>query len=221
LIALSNDSQEYERRLYLETQQFVLDRKTTDVRLELYQHMITYSIFDHAQSDGTLDHKNLLEFIGKDYHIKKIPELHIQEAIETLMEKKEIEIVNQRLSLSQIKRNEIKKSLKNTENREVKIKTNLSNSLKKRIPDITEQQVSLILNNFSLLLGTTFAKFGSISARILTQGTNRIGELKKRPGFQEIYQKKILNVVKQQHHKELDKLFNEFFKLFLISFLFI
>lgn len=68
-----------------------------------------------------------------------------------------------------------------------------------------------IIENLSYLLGTTFAMYGSTSARILTEGLNRMSELKNQDGFQSHYERLILSTVPKDVRKDLDEFFNEYF----------
>lgn len=209
-MTLSNN-EEYNKQRLLELQQFVLNRKTSNTRTELYEYMITTTIFEHSESEGTLNYEDLKKFMGIDYGIKNIPDLHLQEAISNLTENNLLTIINEKLNLSQVKRNEIKKNLKEMHVLENKVKEDIIRSLQERIPSMSSEQCNLILENLSILLGTTFAKYGNTSARILTEGMNSITKLKNQDGFQELYAKKILSIVKKDIQKELDDFFNDYF----------
>ncbi len=152
--------------------------------------------------------KNHLE---TDYNITKIPDLHLKNAIDNLTEAGVLSIINQKLDISQVKRNEIKKSLKETRDLENQIKDDILKSLHEKIPSISTQQCELILEKLSILLGTTFARYGTTSARILTEGMHKLTELKKQKGFQEIYQNTLLSIISEDLRDDLDKFFNEYF----------
>jgi predicted nucleic acid-binding protein len=204
-------TEDYNKQKLLELQRFVLDRKTTNTRIELYEHMITTTILQHEDNEGTITYNDLKKNIEEDFGIKNIPDLHLKEAINILVEKDDVSMINHKLNLSQVKRNEIKKNLKEMCDLEDKIRTNLFQALQKSIPSISEQQCKKILENLSILLGTTFAKYGSTAARILTEGINRISKLKKQNGFQDMYEKQILSIVSKDVRNNLDEFFNEFF----------
>jgi len=194
-----------------ELQQFVLNRETADIRFELYEHMICYAINEYAMSDGTLSYQDLIKKIESHYNIKKIPTLHLDSAIEKLMENGNIDKINQRLSLTQKKRNEIKKQNKKTDELENNLKSTITSRLKEGIPKIKDNEIELILSNLAIVLGTTFANYGSVAAKVIIEGLDGMTEIRKRPAFQEIYTRKILNVIPKPFHNDLDKIFNDLF----------
>ena len=98
-----------------------------------------------------------------------------------------------------------------TDELESKLKETISKSLKEKIPGITNQQIDLIINNLAIVLGTTFANYGSVAAKIIGEGLEGMTELKKSTAFQEIYKQKILKIIPVIYHKDLDKLFNDLF----------
>lgn len=173
--------------------------------------MVCYVIYDHAQTDGTLSYSDLIANIEKDYHIVKIPTVHLDSAIMKLMANGDVIKANNRLSLTTIKKSEIKKQNKHSADLELRLKETISRVLKEKIPLITENHLDLIVKNLSLVLGTAFANYGSVAAKAISDGVNGITELRNRPEFQEVYHTKILNVVPKSYHTELDKVFNQLF----------
>lgn len=208
---MDQNFQTNERQRLHELQQFVLNRKTADIRFELYEHMICYTINEYALSDGTLSYQDLIKKIESHYNIKKIPTLHLDSAIEKLMESGNIDKINQRLSLTQKKRSEIKKQNKKTVELENNLKSTITSRLKEGIPKIKDSEIELIISNLSIVLGTVFANYGSVAAKVITEGLDGMTEIRKRPAFQEIYNKKILNVIPKPFHNDLDKIFNDLF----------
>ncbi|MCH7561659.1 MAG: histone H1/H5 family protein [Thaumarchaeota archaeon] len=188
---MDSNNEEINKQRLLELQQFVLNRKTDDIRTELYEHMVTSTIFEHGDNENTLSYDDLKNHLQTEYNITKIPDLHLKNAINNLTGSGILSTINQKLNISQVKRNEIKKNLKESLELENQIRKDIFEALHKKIPTISTQQCDLILEKLSILLGTTFARYGNVSVRILTEGMNRITELKKQDGFQEIYQKAI------------------------------
>ena len=210
-ILSSSNVQEYNKQKLLELQRFVLDRKTTDTRTELYEHMVVTAIFEHGGVQGSITYDDLKKKIGEDFGINKIPDLHLKDAISDLVEKEMLSEVNTKLTLSQIKRNEIKKNIKEMCELEDKVHDDIFKALHEEIPSISDQQCKKIIENLSYLLGATFARYGSTSARILTEGLNRMSELKNQDGFQSMYEKLILRIVANDVRNDLDEFFNEYF----------
>ena len=158
-----------------------------------------------------LSYSDLVANMEKDYHIAKIPTIHLDSAIMKLMENGDIVRANNRLSLTTKKKSEIKKQNKYSVDLELRLKEIISRVLKEKIPVITENHVELIVKNMSLVIGTVFANYGSVAAKAISDGVNGIAELRNRPECQEVYQTKILNVVPKSYHVELDKVFNQLF----------
>ncbi len=194
-MVLDLNDEEINKQRLLELQQFVLSRKTTDIRTELYEHMVTNTIFEHGDNENTLSYDDLKNHLEIDYQITKIPDLHLKNAIDNLTESGILSMINQKFDISQVKRNEIKKNLKEMSDLENQIKGDIFESLHEKISSISTQQCELILEKLSILLGTTFARYGTTSARILTEGMHKLTELKKQNGFQEIYQNTLLSSV--------------------------
>ena len=208
---MSSPSQKYNKQKLLELQRFVLDRKTTNTRIELYEHMVATAIFKHSGISGTVTYDDLKKKIGDDFGIKKIPDIHLREAIANLSKENALSKINSKLTLSQVKRNEIKKNIREICELEDKIRDSIFESLHEKIPSISDQQCRKIIENLVKLLGVAFAKYGSTSARILTEGINKISELKNQDGFQLHYEKLILTIVSKDVRNALDEFFNEYF----------
>lgn len=199
------------KRLLHELQQFVLNRKTTDVRNELYEHMITHAIFDHAKSDGTLSYDEISSQIRTDYELGNIPPIHFNKALEGLVSSECLSLVNGRFALSQSVKNKVKKDQKNADDLETYVKNELTKSIRNEILAITDEKIFAILEGFSVLIGTTFAEYGSIAARSFTEGGEYFVDLKNKTKFKEIYQNSLLSHLSKDHQNTLDKIFNEFF----------
>ena len=207
----SSNVQKYKKQKLLELQRFVLDRKTTDTRIELYEHMVATTIFEHGDVHGSITYDDLKKKIEEGFGINKIPDLHLKDAISNLAEKEDLSEITSKLTLSQVKYDEIKKNIKEICDLEDRIQNNIFESLHKKIPSISDQQCKQIIENLSHFFGTIFARYGSTSARILTEGINKMSELKDQDGFQSLYEKLILNIVSKDVRNDLDEFFNEYF----------
>ena len=207
----SSNVQKYKKQKLLELQRFVLDRKTTDTRIELYEHMVATTIFEHGDVQGSITYDDLKKKIEEGFGINKIPDLHLKDAISNLAEKEDLSEITSKLTLSQVKYDEIKKNIKEICDLEDRIQNNIFESLHKKIPSISDQQCKQIIENLSHFFGTIFARYGSTSARILTEGINKMSELKDQDGFQSLYEKLILNIVSKDVRNDLDEFFNEYF----------
>ena len=173
--------------------------------------MAATTIFEHSGVHVGITYDDLKKKIGEGFGINKIPDLHLKDAINNLVNKKDLSEINSKLTLSQIKYDEIKKNIKEISDLEDRIQNNISESLHKKIPSISDQQCKKIIENLSYLFGTIFARYGSTSARILTEGINKMTELKNQDGFQSLYEKLVLRIVAKDVKNDLDEFFNEYF----------
>lgn len=204
-------TQEYNKQKMLELQRFVLSRQTTDTRNELYEHMVVTTIFQHGGMEKSITDNDLKKKIEKDFGIEKIPDLHLKDAIGHLIDKKALSRFNSKLVLAQIKHDEIKQNIQEIRDLEDRVQNNIFESMRKKIPSISDQQCKKIIKNLSNLFGTIFAEYGSTSARILTEGINRMSKLKSQDGFQLLYEKLILCIVAKEARNDLDEFFNDYF----------
>ena len=201
----------YERRVLHEFQRFVLSRISTDIRDELYKNMIKNTIYAYSSIDGTLDYSDLKKHLQKDYLLKELPELHLDNAIEYLVGDGIIVLVNEKLSLSQPAKNQIKKEIKESEEVQNNVNEQIEDILKEKLPSIKSHQISLITNNLNLILSESFANNGTTTAKILTQSSDGMSDLKSLSGFEENYNTRILNVVSKNLHDKLDEIFHDLF----------
>ena len=200
-----------QRRILHEFQRFVLSRTSTNVRDDLYKDMIINTIYAHSSTDGILSHIDLKNHLQEDYSLKNLPELHICNAIECLVGEGNIILINEKLSLSQLIKNKLKKDIKESKEEQEKILSNIKNILQEKIPLIKSHQISLIANNLHLILAESFANNGTTTAKILTQSPDGMSELRSLSGFEENYCKKILNVISKEHHNKLDEILHDLF----------
>ncbi len=201
----------YERRVLHEFQRFVLSRDSTNIRENIYKNMIMNTIYIYSSTDGTLDYEEIKKYIQKDYPIKRLPEIHLDSAIEFLVDDGSVIPINKKFSLSQPIKNKIKKEIKESEEDQNKVIESIENVLKEKLPSIKPHQISLITNNLNLILAESFANNGTITAKILTQSSDSMSKLKSLSGFEKNYCTKILDVVSKEHHNKLDEIFHEMF----------
>ena len=173
--------------------------------------MVATTIFEHSGVQEGITYDDMKEKIGEGFGINKIPDLHLKDAINNLAKKGDLLETNSKLTLSQVRHDEIKKNIKEICDLEDRIQNNIFESLHKKIPSISDQQCKKIIENLSHLFGTIFARYGSTSARILTEGINKMSELKNQDGFQSLYEKLVLRIVARDVRNDLDEFFNEYF----------
>ena len=94
--------------------------------------MIATTVFKHGGISGTITYSDLKKKIEDDFGIKKIPDLHLREAIASLDGEDVLSEINSKLTLSQVKRNEIKKTSKKCVNLRTEYKMMSSNPCTKK-----------------------------------------------------------------------------------------
>ena len=156
-------------------------------------------------------YNELKKKIEEDFKIRKVPDLHLKNAISHLIEKKALSRFNSKLILSQMKYDETKQNIQEITDLENRVQSDIFKNMRKKISLITDQQCKEIIKNLSDLIGITFAKYGSTSARILTEEINKMSKLKSQSGFQRLYEKFILHIVAKDARNDLDKFFNDYF----------
>lgn len=202
-----------QRRKLHELQQFVLNRKSTEIRKELYEHMVTYGLYYSTKDGEFLEYNKLMDKIKDEFHFSETPpKLHIDEAIQRLNEYDEVVVEEQSLKLTGKKRIQIDSELMTSENIGVKVIKNLKERIKENIPSITTKQLNSITDNLFELFGSLFASYGNETAKIFLKDNKNIQDLNKKTNFQQIYQEKILVILATEHHNTIDKIFHDFFE---------
>lgn len=201
------------RRKLHQLQQFVLNRKSTDIRKELYDHMIAYGLYNNTKVEEFLEYNKLMDKLKDEFHFSETPpKLHIDEAIQRLIGSDDVVVKEQLLKLTRKKRDQIDSELTASENTETKVIENLQEKIKENIPSITEKQLHSITDNLYELFGSLFASYGNETAKIFLEAGKSVQDLKKQTNFQQIYQEKILATLATKHHDTIDKIFNNFFE---------
>jgi hypothetical protein len=75
-------------RELLELSQFVLNRKTTDIRLELYEHLVSFTLSRHQGTSG-LTSAEVVSSVEHDYTLAHVPMLIVGKALDGLKRKAE------------------------------------------------------------------------------------------------------------------------------------
>lgn len=155
------------RRKLHELQQFVLNRKSTEIRKELYDHMVTYGLYYNTKDGEFLEYNKLMDKVKDEFHFSETPpKLHIDESIQRLIGYDEVVVEEQLLKLTRKKRIQIDSELIASENIEIKVIKNLQERIKENIPSITTKQLDSITDNLFELFGSLFASYGNETAKI-------------------------------------------------------
>lgn len=80
--------EETERRLLLELSQFILSRKTVEIRTELYEFLVSTSIYTYVEGSAP-NKNNIMKTIQITYGLK-VPDSLIDSALQSLATKGEI-----------------------------------------------------------------------------------------------------------------------------------
>ena len=167
--------------------------------------MMAYSASDHSMSyDGVTHH------IEQDYSIKDIPKLHIDNALERLIEKSVITKQNQILILSESEFIQIQKNVEGVEYLKNSVYNELKNKIKEKIV-MQDEKLDLIIRGFEDIVTESFSRYGLTVARIFVDENKNNKSFKNLTAVAERFQKSILPIVSTEDRDKLEKVFNEFF----------
>ena len=173
--------------------------------------MVIRTLANHSKPGDWLDYQQMVEHIKKDHNFFEVPKIHLDNAIQNLLDHDDIKMESHRLFIYQSIREKIQSSIDNFETLKNITSSNLLAKLKEKIPELNVQQEQIIIKNFHELIEKTLDVYGSVAAKLFADETRDIMQLKNYEGFQSLYQKKILQAVNNKFHKTLDTVFNEFF----------
>ncbi len=181
------------------------------MRSELYENLIARAIIDHAKFDRTLPYDTMLTHLEKDNHLANIPQLHVTNAIENMIEKKILTKDDQTLTISKEHEDETNKNIDKIDELRNSILNELKNKIYEKIPDLDSTKMDLLLENFEDLLSSTFVKYGITLAKIFMEKSKSVKSIKGLKGFSEGYVDTIQQIVPKNKRDTLDKIFNQYF----------
>jgi hypothetical protein len=196
-----------------ELQQFVLNRKSENVRNDLYDFLVLRALSDHTQDGGTgLSSLQIRELLEKDFKISKCPVIHLESALARLHLNNEISMKkNETYTLFSEKRKRIEEDARKYHELSLTVSSQLKERIAKRAPELTEMQLSSVVDNIFKLLGSVLAHYGVLSAKVLGGDGGMVKTLKNYPGFQEMYHRLVSPSLPQKWKKEVEAEFSDFF----------
>jgi len=206
---------DYERMKLVELAQFVLNRKTEDVRSELYEYLICGAIY-HAKGKDGLTKQDIHLSIKKFYELDA-PARLVDSYVRNLVSKKDL-ILMQRgdqpsYILSETKLAEISSNNKDYETLRDKCTRGFLARVKTRYPDLSELQSREIVNVFFNIFSSIFDRYGSICSDVISGKKDEIKDIPSLPDFQEIS----LKAVKRIGNPLVRKAVKDEFRNFLVQ----
>ena len=205
-----SNSAKIKRRKLHEFQSFILHPKSGNLRDSLYENMILDVIMAYSAPDHSISYDGTLYHIEKDYSIKDIPKLHIDSALERLINEKIITKQNQTLIMSESAFLQIQKNVDSVDILKSSVYNELKNKIKEKI-EIQDEKLTLIITIFEEIIADSFSRYGIIVARIFVDENKSSGTFKDLAAVAENFQKSILPLVSVDDRDKLEKIFNEFF----------
>ena len=204
---------DYERIKLVELAQFVLNRRTEDIRSELYEYLVCGALYYGKGKDGLTKqdiHASLKEF----YELDAPPRL-VDLYVRNLVSKKDLIPVQRGAQptyiLSETKLAEITSKNKDYETLRHKVIQELLKRVKIRYPNLSEPQSKQIENVFFEIISSIFDRYGSICSDIIAGKMDEPKDIPSLPDFQRIS----LNSVKKIGNPSLRKVVKDEFRNFL------
>lgn len=210
---MSTSELDRERLKLIELSQFVLNRKTEDIRSELYEHIICGSIYHVKQETGVTE-KEIQTFIQQFYGLDVSLKL-IDTYVQKLVIKKDLIITkkgkNPAFILSEQKLTEITEYNRKYELLKKKVEDNFIKKVKERFSDLSEPESEQVIKIFYHAISSIFEAYGSICSEIIAGKKKQIESISSLPDFQKI----LLESVKEINNTVLRKVVkDEFTNLF-------
>lgn len=210
---MSPSGVDYERMKLVELTQFVLNRKTEDIRSEIYDFLICGAVYHGKGKDGLNKkdlHSSLKEFYGLD-----APSKLVDSHLRNLVSKKDILLVqrgNQSIyMLSETKLAEISSTNKDYETLRDKVIQEFLTRVKTGCPDLSKAQSKKIVDVFFDIISSIFKLYGSICSDVIAGKMDEIKDIPRLPDFQQIS----LNSVKRIGNLSLRKVVKDEFRNYI------
>ena len=199
----------------VELAQFVLNRRTEDIRSELYEYLVCGAIYHAKEKDG-LTEQDILASL-KEFYELDTPSRLVSSYVRNLVSKKDLIPVQREdqpaYILSETKLAEISSSNKDYENLRDNVIQEILTRVKKSYPDLPELQATEIVNVFFLIISSIFKRYGSICSDVIAGKMDEIKDIPKLPDFQQIS----LNSVKRIGNPSLRKVVKDEFRNFFVQ----
>ena len=175
----STGSEEATRRELMELSQFVLNRKTTDTRKELYEHLVAFTLSRHEGTDG-LTLEEIVASLESDYAIKRIPSHIVNETLDSLRKMDHVRSVvaarGSEYFLTTQKSREISEMIKSYDNIRSQVVDRFVATVTQDSQNIATSNRKQLVDAFYTTLGILFARNGIACARALTGTADSAGQ---------------------------------------------
>lgn len=204
-------SEAEQRKLIHIYQQFVLDRKSENIRQAIYDYMIMYTILHNSNEKG-LDLNDLKQLIEKDFHLSDLPQIHIMKAVNKLVADKWVKLKQTKITLSEKYSDRLKRNDTDVQDLENKVKNELKKELEKSLPVEFHKNIPLLIDNIQNLLGNIFLKHGLEAAQIFVdKNSHDFSSLNQFDRFTKMYQDEIQKQIPEEYKELIETTLYQFF----------
>jgi len=180
-------SPELERKELIELAQFVLSRKTRDIRNELTKYLIARVVSKYAKErEGVLE-RDLSPLIELEYRLPDFPELFIHSALENMIAEESFIIRDsaegRRYFLKEIKQGEIESLAEKYQELRRSAMDELVQRIESDYGKLSELQAELVLSVFFSLIGSILVKHTVNCAQAITYGKGEPSKVLEYPDF--------------------------------------
>jgi len=198
-----------------ELAQFVLNRRTEDIRSELCEHLICGAIYHEGSKDG-LSKEDAHSSMKKHYEVD-VPTKLLNSHILSLVSKGDLISLskdNQTLYLlSERKLAEFSSIDKDYEKLRSEVTQEFLARVKTTYPELSEQRSQEVIGVFFDIVSSIFQRYGSICSDTISGQIAEVGNLALLPDFQQIS----LDNVKRINDPVLRKIVKDSFRDFLVQ----
>lgn len=176
-----------ERREIIELAQFVLSRRTRDIRNELTNYLIARAIAEHeVERQGVLE-RDLAPLIKLDYGLPDFPELFIRSALENIIAEKSLITKDSPEGIRYFLDEKKKTEMESINKRYQEVRKSAIDALLRRVRsgygELSQHQEETIAGIFYSLMGSILAKQGVQCARAITYGRGQPSRILEYPDF--------------------------------------
>jgi len=208
-------SPELERKELIELAQFVLSRKTRDIRNELTKYLIARVVSKYAKEREGILERDLSPLIELEYNLPDFPELFIYSALENMTAEDSFVIRDgpegRKYFLKEIKQSEIESLAEKYR----ELRRSAMNELVQRVESdygkLPELQAELVLSIFFSLIGSILVKHSVNCAQAITYGKGEPSKVLEYPDFRAQLDSVLSKISEQKLRDSLSKVIRNMF----------
>lgn len=185
-IGNNDETETVQRRKIIELSQFVLSRRTEDIRKELYQYLVSHALC--SRPDKGLTVPEIKSEVVSIFGLQDLPSLHVDEALQALHQSSQI-LVQRRdgeslYFVTKEKENEVASIKDRYSDLENKVREELLSEVSKEYPEPFDP--NLPYSALTAFLGAVFTRYGVTCAELISGIRGSIAEIPRLPDFNEI-----------------------------------